>query len=136
MTEMCAALWLGLLAASLSPCAASAFTVGAELPAGNVIVEEVAGDAVRLRPDLRDTAGDWFYWAFRVTGAKGRTLTFTFAGAYGGCVVGVRGPAVTADGGRTWSYPCDGHATERSFSYAFETDGEVRFCSTWQEAAR
>lgn len=83
MTEMCAALWLGLLAASLSPCAA-----------------------------------------------------FTFAGAYGGCVVGVRGPAVTADGGRTWSYPCDGRATERSFSYAFETDGEVRFCSTWQEAAR
>ena len=131
-TEMCAGLWLGLLAALLSPCAASAFTVDAELPAGNVIVEEVAGDAVRLRPDLRDTAGDWFYWAFRVTGAKGRTLTFTFAGAYGGCVVGVRGPAVTADGGRTWSYPCDGRATERSFSYAFETDGEVRFCSTWQ----
>ena len=41
-TEMCAGLWLGLLAAALSPCAASAFTVDAELPAGNVIVEEAA----------------------------------------------------------------------------------------------
>ena len=40
--EMCAGLWLRLLAASLSPCAASAFTVDAELPAGDVIVEEAA----------------------------------------------------------------------------------------------
>ena len=124
--------WLGLLTAVLLPCAASAFTVDADLPAGNAIVEEVVGDAVRLRPDLRDTAGDWFYWAFRVKGAKGRTLTFTFTGAYGGRVVGVRGPAVTADGGRTWGYPCDGRATDRSFSYAFDTDDEVRFYSTWQ----
>lgn len=121
-----------LLVAALLPGAASAFTVDAELPAGNIVVEEIAGDAVRLRPDLRDTAGDWFYWAFRVKGAKGRSLAFTFAGAYDGRVVGVRGPAVTADGGRTWSYPCDGRATERSFDYTFDTDGEVRFCSTWQ----
>ena len=41
------------------------------MPAGNVVVEEIAGDTVRVRPDLRDTEGDWFYWAFRVAGAAG-----------------------------------------------------------------
>lgn len=61
-----------------------AVTVDANLPAGNVVVEGISGDTVRLRQDLRDTSGEWFYWAFRVTGAAGRTLTFDFTNKKGG----------------------------------------------------
>jgi len=50
------------------------FTVDAKMPAGNIIVESVDGDVVRVKKDMRDTAGDWIYWAFRVKGAAGRTL--------------------------------------------------------------
>ena len=83
-----------LIAASIAACFAvrGAVTVDANLPAGNVVVEGISGDTVRLRQDLRDTAGEWFYWAFRVTGAAGRTLTFDFTNKKGGGgPVGVRG---------------------------------------------
>ena len=52
--------------------------VDGKVPAGNVLVEKVEGDVVRLRQDLRDSSQDWFYWKFRVTGAAGRTLKFRF----------------------------------------------------------
>jgi len=112
---------------------ASALIVDGNVPAGNIVVEKIDGDAVSLSRELRDTAGDWFYWAFRVKGAKGRTLTFRFDEKiiWGG-PVGVRGPAVTTDGGKTWSYPCDGKSTKSTFSYSFTSDDEVRFYETWQ----
>ena len=118
-----------LLAAFL----ASGFAVDGNLPAGNVVVRGVSNETVRLSRELRDTAGDWFYWAFRVRGAKGRTLTFEFdKGIAAGGPVGVRGPAVSADRGRSWSFPCDGKATRHSFVYSFPSDDEVWFYETWQ----
>ncbi len=103
---------------------AHAFTVDADLPAGNVIVNSIDGDSVSLRQDLRDTAGDWFYWAFRVKGAAGRTVRFDFRGADGKIakIVGVRGPVVSKDGGRTFAYPLDGKSAEDGFAYTFGTD--------------
>lgn len=53
------------------------FTVDADLPAGNIIVDGIVGDAVKVRKDLRDS-NMWFYWAFRVRGAAGRTVKFDF----------------------------------------------------------
>ena len=64
-------------------------------------MESIQGDTVLLRQDPRDTQGFWFYWYFRVRGAAGRTLNFTFTG---GDVLGVRGPAASMDGGRTWKW--------------------------------
>lgn len=81
--------------------AAGALKVDAEIPGGNIIVESVAGDSIRVRQDLRDTQGQWFYWAFRVRGAAGRTLHVEFTD---GDVIGVRGPAVSTDRGRTWQW--------------------------------
>jgi len=81
---------------------------------------------VWLRQDLRDTAGQWFWWHFRVRGAAGRTLAFHFTR---GNVIGVRGPAVSADGGRTWAWLGAKAVKGASFSYAFPPDAaEVRFC--------
>ena len=95
-------------------------------PGGNAIVEAVDGDEIRLRQDLRDTAGDWFYWQFRVRGAAGRTLTFRFTK---GNVIGVLGPAVSLDGGATWAWLGKEAVDGTSFRYAFPPgSGEVRFC--------
>jgi len=106
---------------------APAIAIDANYPGGNIVVERIEGDTVYLRPDLRDTEGWWFYWSFRVSrvgdiaaskrqpevrapqtpskggGAAGDpepTLTFRFSGPN---PIGVRGPAVSTDGGRTWA---------------------------------
>ncbi len=105
---------------------ASSFVVDANYPGGNIVVERIEGDAVQLRPDLRDTEGWWFYWGFRVRGAQGRSLTFTFSGR---SPIGVRGPAVSVDGGRSWSWLGAEAVKEGSFRYDFPADAqETRFC--------
>ncbi|MHC4400083.1 MAG: M14 family zinc carboxypeptidase [Planctomycetota bacterium] len=101
-------------------------TIDADFPGGNVIVERIKGDKVTLRQDPRDTAGFWFYWYFRVRRAARRELAFHFTG---GNVLGVRGPAVSTDGGRTWGWLGADAVEEASFTYAFPEDaGDVRFC--------
>jgi len=105
-------------------------SLDANFPGGNIILEKIEGDEVFLRQDLRDTAGDWFYWAFRVRGAAGRRLTFRFTGSD---VVGVRGPALSRDGGSTWQW-LEEHSVSRAtaggpaFSCEFAPDdAEVFF---------
>ena len=97
-------------------------TVDDGLPAGNIVCEGVKGDVVRVRQDVRDTTGGWFYWAMRVKGAAGRTLRFQFTDKYGGGPVGVRGPVVTTDRGKTYSYPLDGKTKTDSFAWTFAPD--------------
>ena len=99
----------------------ASFTVDTELPAGNAIVEKIDGNTVRLKQDLRDS-GLWFYWAFRVKGAAGRTVRFEFTDKRWGGPVGVRGPVVSKDGGRTFSYPLDGKSRTDGFTYTFGAD--------------
>ena len=49
--------------------------VDGKVPAGNVVVEGIDGDTVKLRQDMRDS-NNWFYWGFRVTGAEGKMEAF------------------------------------------------------------
>ena len=107
-------------------------TVDAKYPGGNIVLERTEGDSVFLHQELRDTKGWWFYWGFRIRGAAARTLTFHFTNKN---VIGVRGPAVSRDKGRTWQWM--GTDTVRAtpkgvrFSYSFETgEDDVRFCYT------
>lgn len=91
--------------------------ITADFPGGNIIVDQIQGDEVRLRQDLRDTEGFWFYWMFRIEGAKGRTLHFNFTG---GGVVGARGPAVSSDGGTSWRWLSEKPGFSRDkFDYTF-----------------
>jgi len=123
------------------------FTVDAKMPAGNIVVESIDGDVVKLRKDLRDTAGHWIYWAFRVKGAAGRTLTFKFShplktGQGDNAAVGSRGAAVSVDRGGTWIWSDDvvstpfeektlDHASWNSFTWKFAPDAdEVWFSQT------
>lgn len=113
-----------LLAATAD--ATEPLAVDADFPGGNAVIEKIEGDEVALHQDLRDTAGHWFWWHFRVRGAAGRTLTFRFTN---GNVIGVRGPAVSSDGGKTWAWLGTAAIQGQSFRYAFAPDaGEVRFC--------
>ncbi|NOX57200.1 MAG: peptidase M14 [Planctomycetes bacterium] len=106
----------------------STVRIDADYPGGNIIVERIRGDRVFLRPDLRDTKGWWFYWNFRVRGAAGRTMTFQFTDRN---PIGVRGPAVSTDGGATWSWLGRDSVRDASFVYAFPDHvGEVRFAFT------
>ncbi|HWH71980.1 MAG TPA: hypothetical protein VNT26_21640 [Candidatus Sulfotelmatobacter sp.] len=69
-----------------------------------------------VHQDLRDTAGDWFYWQFRVRGAAGRTLKFQFTKSD---VIGVCGPAVSRDAGRTWTWLGTNTLEGASLRYTF-----------------
>ncbi len=107
-----------MLAAALAAVDAHGLTVDADLPAGNIVVDGIDGDTVKVHQDLRDS-NLWFYWAFRVKGAAGRKLSFAFTDKRWGGPVGVRGPVVSTDGGRTFSYPLDGKSRTDGFTYAF-----------------
>jgi hypothetical protein len=102
--------------------------VDADFPGGNIAVDAVeidatAEDTIRLHQELRDTGRDWFYWYFRVRGAAGRTVRFVFTASQ---AIGALGPAVSTDGGSTWSWlGCE--AVEGN-SFVFDTtSAEVRF---------
>jgi hypothetical protein len=102
--------------------------VDARFPGGNIVVDSIEGDTISLHQDLRDTEGWWFYWAFRVRGAAGRTLTFRFTNQN---PIGVRGPAVSLDGGRTWRWLGTETVNAAGFRFAFPPGaGEVRFSMT------
>ena len=100
--------------------------IDSEFPGGNLLIDRVQGDRVFLCQDVRDTRGTWFWWHFRVRGAAGRTLTFAFTK---GNVIGVRGPAVSTDGGRTWAWLGKEAVKGASFTDTFAPDADkVRFC--------
>lgn len=100
--------------------------IDADYPGGNIIVERIDDDTIYLKQDIRDTKGWWFYWNFRVRGAQGRTLTFQFTD---GNPIGTRGPAMSVDSGRTWSWLGRDCVKETSFHHTFSNDArEWRFC--------
>ncbi len=100
--------------------------VDADFPGGNIVVDSIAGDTVTLHQDLRDTEGNWFYWYFRVRGAAGRTLEFRFSESN---PIGTRGPALSLDGGKTWSWLGTNAVKGKTFICAFPPEArEARFC--------
>ena len=100
---------------------------------GNIEVLEINDNLVRVERELRDTRPDrdWFYWAFKVTGAAGKTVTFEFPHKNR---VGYWGAAVSHDqihwrwtGSRKVNI-VDGKTSSESFTYTFdENENEVYF---------
>ena len=100
---------------------------------GNIEVLDISDNIVTVERELRDTweERDWFYWAFRVTGAAGQTVTFQFPHKDR---VGYWGAAVSSDlyswqwtGGRKLWTAEDGTPYE-SFTYTFgPEENEVYF---------
>lgn len=100
------------------------FAIDTDYAGGNVLVNGINGDEVRVAPDLRDTDGFWFYYNFRVSGAEGRELTFRFDKP----IVSPFGPGISFDG-KTWRFlPERIVRTPNSFSFRFaEKEREVWF---------
>lgn len=105
-----------------------------DIPGGNIEVLSVDENAnpitANLAVELRDTKGDWFYWAFKVTGAEGKTVKFQFEKNER---VGYYGAAVSHDFKEWhWQYTTDDCAVHTfegsSFTYTFSHDeNEVYF---------
>lgn len=104
--------------------ASAEFSVTTDFPGGNAIVESAGEDSVRIAPDQRDNAKPWFYWNFAVKGAAGKTIHFKLDPKW----IGVKGPAVSADGGKTWKWLGKDVVEEDGFSHSFgPQDQDVRF---------
>ena len=117
---------VGLLCAVVAE-AAPSLVVDNRIPQGNIFVAGVKGDTVELHNEVRDTVGWWFWWAFRVRGAEGRTLTFKFrpdplTGWQG--YVSTRGAVVSTDLGATWGYTEKEPFTRSEFTYTFGKDAK------------
>lgn len=82
---------------------------------GNIRVVAEKNNEIFLENELRDTQGDWFYWAFCVEGAQDRELTFHFQDTR----LGYWGPAVSRDG-ENWTWL--GEGGKNSFTYRFTPD--------------
>lgn len=113
-----------------------AVTIRADFPGGNVSVLQNDGATVQVTPDLRG-GQPWFYWHFAATASQPGRVTFVFPATPR---IGVRGPAVSLDDGRTWRWlgtdnvvfaaPAgNGEASKReSFAYDFTAEHlTVRF---------
>ncbi len=95
--------------------------VDTDFPGGNAVIESVGDDTIRLRPDLRDTVTNWFYWAVRVRGAGGRTLHFEFSAQHS---LADRGPALSLDGGKTWRWLGRTEGSRGGFVVTLPTDAD------------
>lgn len=94
------------------------FNITSDFPGGNIIVSSILNDTVYVKPDMRDTEGEWFYWAFRVEGAGGLTLKFVFNNYY----VGYFGAAVSHDySDWKWQHSYESKPS-LSFTYTFAPD--------------
>ena len=113
---------VGAKASALVRRGAAGLIVDNRIPQGNIFVAGIKGDTVELHNEVRDTVGWWFWWAFRVRGAEGRTLKFKFRPdpltgwrEY----VSNRGAVGSTDCGATWSYTEKEPFTPSEFTYTF-----------------
>ena len=83
-------------------------------PGGNIVVQRVDGQTVFVAPDQRDIQKGqwWFYWSFQLKAAPAQPVTIVFSGQN---PLGVRGPAMSLDGGATWQWL--GAASVKSFQH-------------------
>ena len=98
-----------------------------QLPGGNVIVQQIDGHNALLKRELRDTAGNWFYWKFRAEFDEPGDYAFTFLE---GASVGNRGAAISTDHGKSWTWGGVSEEDKKAETFRYHTAaaGEVWFC--------
>lgn len=78
-------------------------TIDTQAPGGNAIIEKVEelDDVfhVHLRPDLRDTEGEWFWWSIRLAGLKDQKVALHFTREHCTTTPGV---VKSTNGGKDW----------------------------------
>ncbi len=120
MKRIC--LMIAAAAALISACCSQeGVVIDKNLPAGNIVFERMVDDTVYVHQELRGSKKAWFYWAFRVTGAQGKKLTFVFTKSFAICE---RGPVVSLDKGKSYEYLAEEGATKFQFTYDFPKDAK------------
>lgn len=114
-----------ILTLAVSSAEAGQIKIDTDFPGGNIVVESINNDVVRVHQEMRDSGGEWFYWAFRVTGAEGKTIRFEFTTRP---PLSTRGPAYSRDGGKTWSWLGSLGQPRDRFTFKFkQNDHQVLF---------
>lgn len=109
------------------------YGIKADFPGGNIVLDSIRGNNVFIHQNLHDNENNWFYWYFRVgKEAAGKTLTFQFTHPWKQMqplnVIGVHGPAISFDAGKTWSWLGKEVVKGTSFKYTFPAKmHEIRF---------
>ena len=110
------------------------WSVDTDFPGGNMIPDSQTADSLAFHPDRRDSFENECtdrHWAFRVRNAQGKTLHFKINGNSKFGFLQNRGPAVSRDGGVTWTWLLGENQpahSPNSFDYTFAgKEQEVRF---------
>ncbi len=90
--------------------------IESDFPGGNIIIEKMSNDTIWLKPDLRDTEGNWFYWYFKITGISGRTIQFQFTQQD---VFTKYGPAYSINNDNNWKWYGENSYAHNGFKYTF-----------------
>jgi len=90
--------------------------INTDFPGGNVIVDQIAGDTVILRPDNRDSEKPWFYWYFEVESSHEKEVVFKFKQKD---VITVFGPGVSLDQGKSWNWLFEFPSDQNYFEFTF-----------------
>lgn len=72
----------------------TALNISSDFVGGNIVIGEVNNNTITLFNDLRGTSFDWFYWAFSIEGAQGKSIKFKFNQQ---TRIGPWGPAISYD---------------------------------------
>ena len=92
------------------------FEITKAFTGGNIEIISLTENEARLKRELRDTSEEWFYWAFCVKGAQGKTVKFDIGNDY----LGPFGPAVSHDL-KNWHW-LNKRDSDRCFTYTFSQD--------------
>ena len=100
--------------------------IHSDLPGGNIIIEKISNDTIWLKPDLRDTKGNWFYWYFKITGISGRTIQFQFTQQD---VFAKYGPAYSINNDNNWKWYGENSYAHNGFKYSFSKEDTCAYFS-------
>ncbi|MCM8803705.1 MAG: hypothetical protein NC833_00415 [Candidatus Omnitrophica bacterium] len=93
------------------------FIIDKDFPGGNIIVDEIGEDFVKIRQDLSFTREWWFYWCFRIRNVRGKKIKFYFTD---GNVFGSMGVCFSRNRKKwKWLGRENINKKENSFSYKF-----------------
>ncbi len=98
-----------------------------DFPGGNIIVRDIRNDTVWLKPDLRDTMRDWFYWYFKIEGIKGRTVYFQFPEQKNSFTD--FGPAYSLNNDEDWKWYGENSYANNGFKFSFSTKDTCAYFS-------
>ena len=94
-----------------------------DIPGGNIIVDKISGNHVKLRQNYENSSTWWFWWCFAVEGAAGKIVTFEFTDKD---VFSSLGPC--CNDGAGWTFLGSDVVSNNSFSFMFPEDaGLYRF---------